>query len=112
MLIYYIFGNSFQYKINLKRPKHPLAEIFGFPPDNLSSEAQRYRKHRMCRYNNNVPSCTKYQAKAPLGVCSVDQGDNVAITCPIRFRQDWLIAEDAAEFFFPDHTRWTSLVEI
>ncbi|MGH8557976.1 MAG: NotI family restriction endonuclease [Methylococcales bacterium] len=36
----------------------------------------------------------------------------IAITCPIRFRQDWLIAEDAAKFFFPRNTSWTSLTEV
>lgn len=93
-------------------PKHPLAEVFGFPPDNLSPEVERYRRNRLCPYNNKVPSCTKDKANEPLGVCSVYEGDEVAITCPIRFRQDWLIAEDAADFFFPDGTAWTSLTEI
>jgi hypothetical protein len=46
-------------------------------------------------------------------VCSVIDGDNsVAITCPIRFRQDWLIAADAAEFFFRPGMNWTSLTEV
>ncbi len=39
-------------------------------------------------------------------------GDQMAITCPIRFRQDWRIATDAAGFFFPPGTLWTSLTEI
>lgn len=82
-------------------PNHPLAEVFGFPPDNLSPEAQRYRNNRLCPYNNKVPSCTKDKAKDPLGVCSVYTGDDIAITCPVRFRQDWLIVEDAAAFFSP-----------
>ncbi|MGK7905211.1 MAG: NotI family restriction endonuclease [Hormoscilla sp.] len=93
-------------------PNHPLAEVFGFPLDNLSPEAQRYRNNRLCPYNNKVPSCTKDKANDPLGVCSVYTGDDIAITCPVRFRQDWLIALDAAAFFFPDNTAWTSLSEI
>jgi len=36
----------------------------------------------------------------------------LAITCPIRFRQDWLIAEHSAAFFFPEDTRWTTLTEV
>ncbi len=92
--------------------KNPLAEIFGFPPDNLSPEAERYRKNRLCPYNNKVPSCTKDKANDPLGVCSVYEGNDIAITCPIRFRQNWLVAEDAAAFFFPENTAWTSLTEI
>lgn len=90
----------------------PLAEVFGFPPDNVSEEAQRHRRLRLCPYNNRVPNCTKDKAKDPLGVCSVYYGQNTAITCPIRFRQNWLIAEDAAAFFFAESMRWTSLTEV
>jgi hypothetical protein len=45
-------------------------------------------------------------------VCSVLEGDRATITCPIRFRQDWLIAADAAAFFFPARTNYTSLTEV
>lgn len=93
-------------------PNHPLAEVFGFPVDNLSATAERYRKNKLCPYHNKVPSCTKDKAKDPLGVCSIFDGDKVAITCPIRFRQDWLIVEDAANFIFPSSTTWTSLQEV
>ena len=93
-------------------PNHPLAEVFGFPADNLSSTAERYRKNKLCPYNNKAPSCTKDKAKAPLGVCSIFEGNSQAITCPIRFRQDWLIIEDAAKFLFSANTSWTSLQEI
>jgi len=93
-------------------PKQPLAEVFGFPIDNQSEEATRYRDKRLCPFNNKVPNCTKDKANDPLGVCSVIDGDGLAITCPIRFREDWLIAEDAAAFFFPPDAKWTSLVEV
>ena len=93
-------------------PRHPLAEVFGFPTGNFSPEASRHRVNRLCPYNNKVPNCTKDKAKDPLGVCSIYEDDNVAITCPIRFRQDWLIADDAAAFFFPQNRAWTSLTEV
>lgn len=93
-------------------PKQPIAEAFGFPIDNVSEEADRYRKLRLCPFNNRVPNCTKDKAQDPLGVCSIIDGDKLAITCPVRFRQDWLIAEDAARFFFPEEANWTSLAEI
>jgi hypothetical protein len=38
--------------------------------------------------------------------------DEVVITCPIRFRQNWLIADDAADFFFPADATWTTLTEV
>jgi hypothetical protein len=91
---------------------HPLAEVFGFPTDNLSKEAERYRNTRLCPYNNRVPSCTKDKARDPLGVCSIYEGNQVAITCPVRFRQNWIIVEDAARFFFAPGTSWTSLQEV
>jgi hypothetical protein len=117
-------------------PKHPLAEVFGYPVDDLSAEAERYRNNKLCPYNNKVPSCTKDKANNPLGVCSIYDDDSIAITCPIRFRQvdtkktrhslpfsiaitcpirfrqDWIIIEDAARFFFAPGTSWTSLQEI
>ena len=93
-------------------PKQPLAEVFGFPTSNLSPEADRYRRNRLCPYNNKVPSCTKDKANDPLGVCSIYDGEDVVITCPIRFRENWLIAEDAATFFFPSQAQWTSLTEV
>jgi len=93
-------------------PNHPLAEVFGHLTTDFSTHAVRCRKSHLCPCNNKVPSCTKDKASAPLGVCSVFHGQSAVITCPIRFRQDWLITEDAAAFFFPPGTQWTSLTEV
>lgn len=93
-------------------PKQPLAEVFGFPIDNRSHEADRYQQNRLCPYNNKVPNCTKDKAKDPLGVCSLFEGDDATIVCPVRFREDWIITIDAAKFFFAPNTKWTSLTEI
>jgi len=93
-------------------PNHPLAEVFGHSTNDFTDRAQRFRKSKLCPFNNNVPSCTKDKAKDPLGVCSIFTGQSAVITCPIRFRQDWLIAGDAASFFFPDDVAWTSLTEV
>ena len=89
-----------------------MAEIFGFPIDNETNRAQRFRKYKLCPYGNIVPNCTKDKADAPLGVCSVWHNDNKVITCPVRFREDWIIIENAAKFAFPSGTAWTSLSEI
>lgn len=94
-------------------PKQPMAEVFGFAIDDFSPQAERYRRNKLCPFNNKVPNCTKDKAEDPLGVCSVFDGSGgVVVTCPIRFRQDWTIADDAANFFFPKDTKWTSLTEI
>lgn len=92
--------------------KQPLAEVFGFPISNFSDDAKRHRQLRLCPYNNKVPSCTKDKANDPLGVCTIFDHSEFAITCPIRFRQNWIIAENAANFFFPPKSKWTSLTEV
>lgn len=92
--------------------KNPLCEVFGFPINNTGNKATHYRKSRLCPYNNISANCTKDKAQNPLGVCSIFEGDEIAITCPIRFRQDWIIAADTAEYFFEPGALWTSLSEI
>ncbi len=94
-------------------PKQPLAEVFGYPINNLSSEAERHRRLKLCPFNNKVPHCTKSRAENPIGVCSVyDANQSATVTCPIRFREDWYIVEHAAAFFFPQGTNFTSLTEV
>ena len=92
--------------------KQPLAEVFGYPVDSMTDDAKRHRKKRLCPYNNKVANCTKDKKENPLGVCSVYDDGGVAITCPIRFREKWRMAEDAAEFFFGDDATWTCLTEV
>ena len=92
--------------------KHPLAEVFGFPVSDMSAAAVRCRKNRLCPFNNKIPNCTKDKAQSPLGVCSIFHGYDIVITCPIRFRQNWIIADDAAEFFFGSEANWTTLAEV
>ncbi|MDL5053655.1 NotI family restriction endonuclease [Oscillatoria laete-virens NRMC-F 0139] len=96
----------------MKQAQHPLAEVFGHPVTDHSPSANRYRNHRLCPFNNKVPNCTKDKAKNPLGVCSILHDQAPVITCPIRFREEWLITDDAAAFFFPAGTQWSSLTEV
>src|ERR1700722_16268158 len=96
-------------------PRHPLAEVFGFRFDDMSPEAIRHRQFKLCPFGNKVPNCTKDKAEDPLGTCSVFGGAgnaDVIVTCPVRFRQNWKIATDAAEFFFPPGARWTTVTEV
>lgn len=90
----------------------PLAEVFGHLTTDQTDRAERYRSHRLCPFNNKVPNCTKDKAKNPLGVCSIYHESEPVIACPIRFRQDWIIADDAATFFFEEGIRWSSLTEV
>jgi hypothetical protein len=93
-------------------PLQPLAEVFGFRVNDHSAKAKRYRAHRLCPFNNKIPNCTKDKAKNPLGVCSIFHNSNTVITCPIRFREEWMITDDAAAFFFDESTTWSSLTEV
>lgn len=93
-------------------PKQPLGEVFGYPISNNSADAIRNRTQRLCPFNNKVANCTKDKTLDPLGVCSVLEGDSLTITCPVRFRERWLIASDTAAWFFPPNANWTSLVEV
>jgi hypothetical protein len=96
----------------MSRDRQPLAEVFGHLVTDQTDTAKRYRSLRLCPFNNKVPNCTKDKAKHPLGVCSIYHENGPVITCPIRFRQDWIIADHAAAFFFGEGTRWTSLTEV
>ena len=93
-------------------PKHPLAEVFGHLTTDFSERAIDYRQDRLCPFNHKVPNCTKDKAKNPLGVCSIFHNQSPVITCPIRFREDWLIVKDAADFFFHEGATWSSLTEV
>lgn len=103
---------SLNHQCNGMKPQHPLAEIFGFAATDMSATANRHRTKRLCPFNNKVPNCTKDKAQDPLGVCSVFHENEVVITCPIRFRQEWIIADDAADFFFGSDAKWTTLTEV
>jgi len=98
--------------LKINDQKSPLGEVFGFPIKNDGPKAQRYRKQKLCPFNNKVPNCTKDKANNPLGVCSVWHNGVSVITCPTRFREDWLIIEKAAEFAFGSQATWTSISEI
>src|SRR4030067_161593 len=96
----------------MKDPAQPLAEVFGHLITDQTEKADRYRSLRLCPFNNKVPNCTKDKAKNPLGVCSIYHENHPVITCPIRFREDWIITDDATSFFFREGTTWSSLTEV
>ena len=90
----------------------PLAEVFGHLPTDFSPKAIRYRRNRCCPFNNEIPGCTQVNLTDPFGVCSIYHREGTVITCPIRLRENWLVVSDAADFFFPKGTDWTSLTEV
>ena len=98
--------------IDEKAPTQPLAEVFGFPINNVSARAKRYRDNKLCPFNNIVSNCTKNSIEFPLGVCSLNHKEKSVIICPIRFREDWSIISDAAGFIFDKKATWTHVGEV
>ncbi len=95
-----------------KKILQPLVEVFGFPIENETDRAKRYRVNKLCPFNNIVSNCTKNSIEFPLGVCSLNHKDKQVIICPIRFREDWTIISDAANFIFEDKSAWTHVGEV
>lgn len=95
-----------------KKKLQPLGEIFGFPIDNETERAKRYRNNKLCPYNNIISNCTKNSIEFPLGVCSLNHRSKQVIICPIRFREDWTIISDAASFIFDKKSAWTHVGEV
>lgn len=95
-----------------KNNNQPLAEILGFPIDNQSERAVRYRENKLCPFNNIISNCTKNSIEFPLGVCSLNHKNKPVIICPIRFREDWKIVSDAANFIFDNKATWTHVGEV
>ena len=95
-----------------KKDLQPLGEVFGFPINNESDRAKRYRDNKLCPYNNIVSNCTKNSIEFPLGVCSLNHKGKQVIICPIRFREDWTIISDAANFIFDGKATWTHVGEV
>ena len=98
--------------IDEEAPTQPLAEVFGFPINNESARAKRYRENKLCPFNNIVSNCTKNSIEFPLGVCSLNHKGKPVVICPIRFREDWSIISDAAGFIFDKKATWTHVGEV
>lgn len=95
-----------------KPPKHPIYEVFGYPFHDESEEAQKARREKLCPFQTPDTKCRKVSISNPLGVCSVADGTSHAITCPTRFKENWVIEEHAASFFFPKDAVVKRLPEI
>lgn len=90
----------------------PLVEVFGLPVNNLTAKGNRNRARKLCPFQAPDTACTKVSVTDPLGVCSVADGNSEAITCPTRFKEEWMIAKHAAEFFFPPGAKYKILPEV
>lgn len=78
-------------------PRHPLAEVFGFPTDDSSPEAVRHRTGKLFPFHNKVPGCTKVSLTNPLGVCSIfgDDGNAAAL----HLQENFFVRQQQGENF-------------
>ena len=79
-----------------KRP----AEVFGHPIDVDSEEAKSHRKKYLCPFMGRRCDKQSRLIRYPMGVCSVQYGDQVIALSPTRFLQDDLVFKDIADHYF------------
>ena len=96
---------------------HP-AEIFGYPIDNVSHEAQQDRQRYWCPFMSRVCSKTSRLLDFPFGVCSVQRHNGIRTTCPHRFEEPGVsggaprVIEDIARHYFGDLNNVISFTEV
>ena len=81
----------------------PMAEVFGYPIDNVTQDAVDARTNKLCPFKGAGVPCTKDRINAPLGVCSAYHpvgGIQPAITCPSRFLEGGVMFRTVAEHYF------------
>jgi len=88
--------------MNNAHRKHYPAEIFGYPVENKSKDAEQIRKGHLCPFSNKA-ICTKQSRLLtyPMGICSTWWPNNSPIAiCPKRLLQDKTIFINAANHVF------------
>jgi hypothetical protein len=84
---------------NRTSPRGP-AEVFGYPVDDDSEQAQLDRKEHRCPFLGQTCWKQSRLIDYPFGVCSVDYNGETIATCPSRFRQDERVFKDIADHYF------------
>lgn len=79
--------------------KHP-AEVFGHPVDVDSEQAQEHRKKHWCPFVDEKCAKRSRLIDYPMGVCSVQYGEEVVALSPRRFLQDNIVFYDIADHYF------------
>ena len=85
------------------------AEVFGYPANNRSTEAEDARTRHWCRFAGAPCNKTSRLIDYPFGVCSVDHHGEVCAICPRRFEEAGSVAgiprvlSDIAVHYFGDY---------
>lgn len=83
----------------MEMAKHP-AEVFGFPIWIDSNEARIVRNKHWCPFANKTCDKKSRLINYPMGVCSVQFGNNVVALSPNRFLQDGIVFKNIADHYF------------
>ncbi|TAE73081.1 MAG: hypothetical protein EAZ85_08060 [Bacteroidetes bacterium] len=75
-------------------------EIFTYPKENISQEAQDAVNNHFCRFLDKICDKQSRTISYPMGVCSVWHHNKKAIICPHRFLEDNLVFEQISEEVF------------
>lgn len=75
-----------------------VSEIFGTSTENTSPAATASRSEKLCPFRGSP--CTKVRKIDPVGVCSLSQGQEATVVCPVRFLQKQRIFSDAGKIAF------------
>lgn len=91
---------------NSEQQQELFTEVFGYPVPNTTQEALDGRKKGYCPFLDGPCQKSTYEdadgVRRPMGVCSMfHHGQQIAITCPHRLKEDGLIFRAAASFCFP-----------
>jgi hypothetical protein len=87
-----------------------LSEIFGYALDDVRPEAVAARKNKLCRFRGNA--CTKGNKDNPYGTCSMAEGANATVICPVRFIENNRIFVDAARIAFGTGVKFSVIPEL
>jgi len=87
-----------------------IAEVFGYPIDNHTGDAQKCRDQRRCRFVGGP--CTKGGTRDPLGICSLGDDQHAAILCPRRFLENDRVFLDAGKLAFGSHAQFVAVPEL
>lgn len=76
------------------------AEVFGFPVENRSPEAEAVRQQHHCPFVNELCNKKSRLVSYPMGVCSAYVNGHAAAICPRRFLEGQTIFRDVALDYF------------
>ncbi|MDY6986863.1 MAG: NotI family restriction endonuclease [Thermodesulfobacteriota bacterium] len=79
--------------------KHP-AEVFGYPIGARSAKAKAARRSYWCPFVDEKCNKQSRLVRYPMGVCSVQYGNQVVALSPRRFLQDNTVFKDIADHHF------------